>query len=100
MAHARSAMTIAGIARKLGQWPPPAIRQIACVQSRRSPQYPNLMAERILDKPVTAVWGPAPGAGPGSLALPAHLLRCSLRHAVGFLGGRAQWFALASPGRR
>lgn len=58
-------------------------------------QYPNAVAERILDEMVTPVCSPAYASKIGAGASPAELARGTLLHEDRMLANWEQWFALA-----
>ncbi len=63
-------------------------------------QYPNVMAERILEESVTPVCSQGYLVACGGLEQPARLLHCSLLHEVGMMANWEQWFALVGLGRK
>lgn len=62
-------------------------------------QYPNAVAERVLEETVTPVCSPAYRPTTGPLSSPAELAGCTLLHEDRMLANWERWFALAGLGK-
>jgi LysR family glycine cleavage system transcriptional activator len=61
-------------------------------------QYPNAVAERVLEETVTPVCSPEYWTSTGSWSSPAELVRCTLLHEDRMLANWDRWFTLAGLG--